>query len=108
MARMTPLPDQLGATAGRWRRRITLLLLTLGLLTAGGWRYRITRLDYRLARGQEAIRAGDSEAVRKYADRLESAGYADHAHLLRGEALLAFRAPAAALAQLSKIQSESP
>ncbi|MCI0700150.1 MAG: tetratricopeptide repeat protein [Planctomycetia bacterium] len=93
---------------GRWRRRIVLLLLILGLLGAGAWRYRITRPEYRLARGQEAIRAKNTEQVRKYADKLEDSGYPDHAHLLRGEALLAFGSPGHALAQFNKIKSEGP
>jgi tetratricopeptide (TPR) repeat protein len=96
------------AGAGRWRRRITLLILVLGVLGAAGWRYRVTRPDYRLARGQDAIRAGDAQTVRDYAERLEAAGYPDHAHLLRGEALHAFGAPDLALAQFNKIRSEGP
>jgi tetratricopeptide (TPR) repeat protein len=91
--------------AGR-RRRISLLILLVCAVVAGGWRYRITRPDYRLARGQQAIRDHDAEAVRAYANRLESAGYPDHAHLLRGEALLEFGAPAEALVQFNKIRDE--
>src|SRR5437867_11611664 len=91
-----PPPDPSSAGGGaspaelRLRRRVTLLILVLGALAAGGWRYRITRPDYRLARGEEAIRAGDAEAARGYADRLEAAGYPDHAPLLSGEALPPF------------------
>jgi tetratricopeptide (TPR) repeat protein len=106
---MTPPQDEPPIPAsGRWRRRVTLLILILASLGAAGWRYRITRPEYRLARGQEAVRAGNAEAVRDYADRLEDAGYPDHAHLLRGEGLLAFGSPALALAQFNKIRSEGP
>ena len=93
---------------GRWRRRITLLILILGTLIGGGWRYRITRPDYRFARGQDAIRARNAEAVRAYAARLEAAGYPDHAYLLRGEALFAFGSPDRALEQLNLVQAEGP
>src|SRR5688572_19422238 len=93
---------------GRLRRRIALLTLILTLLVAGAWRYRVTRTEYRFARGQDAIRAGDAEAVRYYADRLEAAGSPDHAHLLRGEALLNFGAPDKALAQFNKVRAEGP
>ena len=94
------------AHTGRWIRRVTLLLLLLGLLAGVAWRYRITRPDYRLARGLDALRAKDTDRVRAYADRLEASGAADHAHLLRGEALLALGSPALALVEFNKIASE--
>lgn len=93
---------------GPWPRRVTLLLVAVGLLAVGGWKYRTSRPDYRLARGQDAVRAGNAAAVRESADRLDAAGYADHAHLLRGDALLAFGSPALALAEFNKIQSAGP
>ena len=93
---------------GPWPRRLTLLLVASGLLAGGGWKYRTSRPDYRLARGQEAVRAGDTAAVRESADRLDAAGHADHAHLLRGDALLAFGSPALALAEFNRIDSTGP
>ena len=109
---MTPPPNQNPkqppARRGRWLRKFTFLLFLFGLEGAGGWRYRVTRLEYRLARGQDAIRAGDAEKVRDYADRLEAAGYTDQAHLLRGEALLSLGSPGMALDQLNKVASEGP
>ncbi len=104
-----PAPGAGGsASAGRVRRRVTLLVLVLGALAGGAWRYRVTRTEYRFARGEDALRAGDTEGVRAYADRLEAAGAPDHAHLLRGEALLTFGAPDRALAQLNQVRAEGP
>ena len=109
---MTPPPNQnpkqSPARRGRWLRKFTFLLFLFGLVGAGGWRYRVTRPEYRLARGQDAIRAGDAEKVRDFADRLEAAGHADQAHLLRGEALLSLGSPGLALDQLNKVASEGP
>ena len=93
---------------GPWPRRAALLLVALGVLAVGGWKYRTSRPDYRLARGQEAVRAGNAAAVRESADRLDAAGYADHARLLRGDALLAFGSPALALDEFNKIRSTGP
>jgi len=94
--------------AGRRRRRATLTLLVLGVIAAAGWQYRISRPAYRLSRGHEAVRARDWDAVAEYARRLESAGRADEAHLLRGEALQAQKRPDLALRELNQIQSDGP
>jgi tetratricopeptide (TPR) repeat protein len=73
------------------KRRLVLLagLLVLALLGGlGGWAYwATTRPDYRLRRGQEAARRGDFDRAEELADKLQAAGHADHAHLLRGECL---------------------
>src|SRR5438552_3780105 len=68
-----------------WRIWGLRALLVLAVVGVGVWRYKITRPDYRLARGQALLRAGDWDAVEEYAHRLEAAGHADYAHLLRGE-----------------------
>ena len=57
---------------------------------------------------EEAVRAGDAEAVRAFADRLEAAGAPDHAHFLRGSALLHFGAPDRALGQFNQISTDGP
>jgi tetratricopeptide (TPR) repeat protein len=84
------------------------VLLIAAVLGAAGWRYRITRPDYRLARGQEALRAGDSTTATHLADRLEAAGHPDHAALLRAEALHARRHPDLALQQLNRLSPDGP
>lgn len=89
-------------------RRWLLVLFVAALVLGAGWRYRISRTEYRFARGQEAIRAGDAETVRLYADRLDDAGARDHAFLLRGEALFHFGAPARALGQLGQVRTDGP
>lgn len=104
MTSASPHPPRTPYSA-RLRRRVALALLVLGALCAGAWRYQITRPEYRFARGEEALRAGNAEVASSYADRLEASGHPDRAHLLRGEALRARGAPGAALAQLNKVQS---
>lgn len=88
------------------RRRVVLAALVLAVLAAAGWRYRITRPDYRLARGHEAVEAGDFKAAEQYAGRLEAAGQADRAHLLRAESLYARRDPEGALRECNQIKDE--
>jgi tetratricopeptide (TPR) repeat protein len=69
--------------------RLLILALVLGSAGAVGWRwYKTTRPDYRLRQGQESLREGDWDAAEQLAERLDGAGYPDHAHLLRGEAFL--------------------
>src|SRR6266849_3853064 len=43
---------------------------------------------YRLRQGQEALRQARPDKADRFAQRLESDGYSDYAHLLRGEAFL--------------------
>ena len=71
-------------------RRVVLWLVVAaaGLGAAGGagaWWYHTTRPEYRLRRGQEAVRRGDWGRAFREAGRLEAAGCPDHARLLRGE-----------------------
>ena len=109
---MATVPESVSALpaarAGRRQLAVALSLLGLTLIAAGGWRYRVSRPDYRLARGEVAVRAGDTQAVRDLADRLEASGHADHAHLLRGEALQAFDAPDLALAEFNQVVTDGP
>lgn len=111
---MNPEPSPAGPpappadAAARRVRRGVLVLFLLALVVGAGWRYRVSRTEYRFARGQEAIRAGDAETVRLYADRLAAAGASDHAFLLRGEALLQFGSHARALGQLSQVRQDGP
>lgn len=110
---MPPPPDEFvqpppAAPSGRRRLAAAVALLAVVVAAAAGGRYRVTRPDYRLARGELAVRAGDARSAGGYADRLEASGHADHAHLLRGEALLAFDSPALALAEFNLIDPDSP
>lgn len=90
------------------RHRIVALLFLATALAFGGWRYRVTRPDYRLSRGQEAVRTGDISRAAELADRLEAAGHTDSAALLRGETLLAAGEPARALAQFNRVNADGP
>lgn len=108
----TPPPAQSARASGtrseRLRRRISLFLLIVFVLAAGAWRYRITRPEYRYTRGEQAIKAGDLDTARQYADRLEASGYPDHANLLRGEVLLRSGAADRAIVYLSRVRAEGP
>jgi len=88
------------------RKRILLTGLVLVALAAAGWRYRVTRPEYRFARGHEAVEAGEFKAADQYAARLEAAGQADRAHLLRAESLYARRDREAALRECNQIKGE--
>src|SRR5438067_10093304 len=74
------------------RRLLTRLVVPVVVLSAaaGGWYWwrHTTAPEYRLRRGQEALRAGDADTARRMAARLEAAGHRDHARLLRGESAL--------------------
>ncbi|MFO0799061.1 MAG: tetratricopeptide repeat protein [Gemmataceae bacterium] len=80
----------------------------VAVAAAGGWRYRVTRPDYVLARGDEAVRSKDWATAARAIDRLEAAGAADHAAVLRGEYFLATDRPDLALGALSEIKRDSP
>jgi tetratricopeptide (TPR) repeat protein len=74
-------------------RRYSVVVVSLALATvliggAGIWRYYTTRPAYCLRHGQEALLQGNVDKAERYAARLESLGYADHAHLLRGQTYL--------------------
>src|SRR5947209_20095177 len=93
------------------RQRFLVLFLALtpvaGGLGAGGvWWYHTSRPRYQLRQGQEALRAGDEDEAQRAADRLEDLGYADHAHLLRGEAYLRRRQIGPAIRELNAIQDD--
>ena len=84
--------------------RLLAAFLVLGLAGAGAVRwYQTTRPEYRLSRGQEALRRGDAGTAEEMALRLESAGHADHAHFLRAAVRLEQGRPAAAVAELNRI-----
>ena len=76
----------------RSRRRLlglwSLAILAVLLGAAGVWRARTIRPEDALRQGQEALLRGDGERADQMAVRLESAGYADHAHVLRGQIFL--------------------
>lgn len=95
------LKDRLG------RRRVAVPALLILLILAGAWRYRVTRPDYRYARGRAAVEAGEWAAAERYAARLERAGRADHAHLLRAESLFGRRDWEGALAECNRIRDEA-
>jgi Tfp pilus assembly protein PilF len=69
--------------------RLVCLAISLGLLAAAiVWWQHTNRPDYRLRRGQEALHQGNVEKADRLVSSLLADGYADHAHLLRGEAFL--------------------
>src|SRR5262249_690681 len=63
-------------------------------------------LEYRMQRGREAIGRHDYDAVDAIAEKLEAAGEADRANLLRGEALMHQERYGAALSTLNQIQEK--
>jgi tetratricopeptide (TPR) repeat protein len=68
---------------------LTGCVVTVALLGAPGlWWYKTSRPDYRLRKGEEALERNDFTEAERQADRLQAAGYADQAHLLRGQAHL--------------------
>ena len=83
------------------------LAAALVAATAGGaWWYRSARPDDRWRRGQDALRAEDWSGVEDAARRLEDAGDADRACLLRGEALYRRGRYADAVAELNAVRDE--
>lgn len=92
----------------RWRLWTLLAVAILVIASAVWWRYRVTRPEYRLARGEEAIGANDWEQVESVVEKLEAAGRADEAHLLRGKTYQARHRPDLALAQFDAIRENSP
>src|SRR5256885_11345259 len=75
-------------------------------LLAGGaawWRH-TARPDYLLRRGQEVLRQGRWQEAERLALRLETAGDADRAHLIRGEVALRRRDLARAVAEYNAIR----
>jgi tetratricopeptide (TPR) repeat protein len=89
----------------RWLLGLACFGLASGLAVGVGvWRHRITQPVYRLQRGQEALARGDLSTVEAMADRLESAGYPDHAHLLRGQMYLGLQRPNDAIREYNLIR----
>src|SRR5438552_2001894 len=87
-----------------------LVSLTVGalLIAAGGlWGYRVTRPDYRLRQGQDAIRRDDPDKAIRLAERLQSSGHPDHAHLLRGQAYLRLRRINRAIQEYNQIRPDN-
>ena len=68
----------------------------------------VSRPAYRLAQGERAIRAGDWNEVQSYIEKLEKAGHADEAHLLRGKVYYAEKRPGLALSEFEAIKVTSP
>jgi tetratricopeptide (TPR) repeat protein len=94
----------------RKRRRVLLWLLVtgilLGLAGAGAARwYQTTRPEYRLRRGQEALRRDDFTTAEKIARSLESAGHNGHARLLRAAIHLQLDRPNECVAELNQIEA---
>src|SRR5262249_14985324 len=94
----------------RKRRRLLFWLLAaavaLGLAggVAAGW-YQEARPEQRLRRGQEARRRPDSATAEEMARRLEAAGDADRAHLLRAAIRLERRDPNGAVAEFNQVEA---
>jgi tetratricopeptide (TPR) repeat protein len=89
----------------RWLVSLAVGALLIG---AGGlWGYRVTRPDYRLRQGQEAIRRGDTHQAIVLAERLQSSGHPDHAHLLRGQAYLHLRRINPAIREYNQIRPDN-
>ena len=102
-----PLPDQ--PPPARRRRLVfrSVLLLGLAAVALSGWRwYRSTRPDYRLARGEEAIRAQDWSTAAREIDRLVAAGATDHAAFLRGEYFRATGRPDLGLSAFTEVSPD--
>jgi tetratricopeptide (TPR) repeat protein len=84
------------------------LAAVLGLVGGGSaWWYHTTRPDYRLRRGQEALRRGELDKAERLVHLLEDGGYLDHAHFLRGALFLHQRRLAEAVSELNQIREEN-
>jgi tetratricopeptide (TPR) repeat protein len=59
-----------------------------------------------LRRGEELLASGDNAAAHQYAERLQNEGYHDHAHLLRGQALLKAGKLNPAIREINEIPEE--
>lgn len=106
-----PLPVQMSPVARpralllrRALRLAIVLALVLAVGSFGAKRYRETRPEYRFARGQEAVAAGQWDRAEGYADAL-AADRPEHAALIRAEVLLRTGRPADALALLNTVRT---
>src|SRR5262249_50984561 len=101
---------QLSRAGNNMRRFTILFLIAVAILVVGAaaasWRY-LHRPDRLLRLGEEALEHNDSDNAARYADRLETAGYPDHAHLLLGEALLARGQINPAIEQLNQVREDN-
>ena len=77
-------------------------------VTAAVWYVRTRDPDRELERGTLAVRDRNWEAVEASVRRLDAAGAADHAAVLRGESLLARRKPEAALREFNTVRPDGP
>src|SRR5262249_2065723 len=94
----------------RISRHLGKILSGLGLglaITVVVWWWRSTSgPDYLLRCGQKALNQGNAEQAERQALRLEAAGHADHAHLLRGEIAVKDGDFVKALAELNQIRDQ--
>jgi tetratricopeptide (TPR) repeat protein len=85
------------------------LLLAAGVLGLAGFAaarwYQTTRPEYRLRRGQEALRQADFATAEEMARQLETAGDTDHAHLLKAAIHLELGSPNEAVAEFNRIEA---
>lgn len=89
-------------------RRLLFLFPVAALVVAGlavWWWSRSDLPEARLSRGREAIRRHDFDAAERESERLDAAGHADLARLLRGETFLAEGRPDRALRELNRIEA---
>jgi tetratricopeptide (TPR) repeat protein len=93
------------------RRRLVwltgLVLLAGGAGGAAAWQHHVSRPEYRLRRGQEALRRHDWAAAVEQADLLAAAD-PDRAHLLRGQVYLHRGELARAIREYNAIRHDRP
>ena len=93
----------------RFSRRTAICLAALAVLVAIGvaaWWRQAHLADYLLSRGEQLLEAGDLAGARECAERLATSGYPNHAHLLRGEALLRADKVNPAIEEINQIPEE--
>lgn len=94
-----------------WRRVLRRLFGVAVLLGCGAgsafWWYHTSRPDYQLRRGQEALHRGAPVKAAQLAERLEAAGYPDHAHFLRAEIFLREGRLDKVVGELNQIREEN-
>jgi tetratricopeptide (TPR) repeat protein len=87
---------------------ITAFVLATALFGGlGFWWYESTRPEHRLRQGQQALQRGDIETAERLIDKLDAAGYPDHAHLLRGQVYLHLKRLNPAIEEYNLIRSEN-